>query len=97
MSDEKPTLAQRIAETAYSIWVQEGKPDGKEERHWEMARDLIDQEDKSGTTQVPILNPAGITFEPMVSIENQGNFPELTEQPEPPTSAEAEKRPRKQA
>jgi hypothetical protein len=96
MSDEKPTLAQRIAETAYSIWVQEGKPDGKEQRHWEMASDLISQEDKSGTTQMPILSPAGITFEPMVSIENQGNFPELTEQVDPPPVKDA-KRPRKQA
>lgn len=97
MSDEKPTLEERIAECAYGIWVQEGKPDGKEDRHWEMARDLINQEEKSGTTQAPILSPKGVTFEPMVSIENQGNFPELTEQVEPSPETEKEQPRRKQA
>lgn len=94
MSNEKPTLEQRIAETAYGIWVQEGKPDGKEERHWTMARDLIAQEETTGTTQSPILSPRGITFEPMVSIENQADFPELTDQAPP---VEDTQKPRKRA
>ncbi len=32
-TDEK-----RIREFAYQIWESEGRPDGHEERHWEMAR-----------------------------------------------------------
>ena len=34
----------RIREFAYQIWESEGKPEGQEERHWEMARKLADAE-----------------------------------------------------
>ena len=34
----------RIREFAYQIWESEGKPEGQEERHWEMARKLTDAE-----------------------------------------------------
>ena len=29
----------RIREFAYQIWESEGKPEGQESRHWDMARD----------------------------------------------------------
>lgn len=35
---------QRIREFAYDIWVSEGKPHGQDERHWEMARKLVEAE-----------------------------------------------------
>jgi len=28
---------QRIRELAYEIWLSEGRPEGQEARHWEMA------------------------------------------------------------
>ncbi|WP_166215713.1 DUF2934 domain-containing protein [Pseudomonas atagonensis] len=34
----------RIREFAYQIWESEGKPEGQESRHWEMARKLADAE-----------------------------------------------------
>jgi hypothetical protein len=34
----------RIREFAYQIWESEGKPEGQEARHWEMARKLADAE-----------------------------------------------------
>src|ERR1700712_642182 len=34
----------RIKEFAYQIWESEGKPDGHEDRHWEMARKLAEAE-----------------------------------------------------
>jgi len=34
----------RIREFAYQIWESEGKPEGQEERHWEMARKLAEAE-----------------------------------------------------
>ncbi|GGU83037.1 hypothetical protein GCM10009504_44400 [Pseudomonas laurentiana] len=34
----------RIKEFAYLIWESEGKPDGQEHRHWEMARKLAEAE-----------------------------------------------------
>ncbi|WP_439878816.1 DUF2934 domain-containing protein [Pseudomonas prosekii] len=34
----------RVREFAYQIWESEGKPEGHEERHWEMARKLAEAE-----------------------------------------------------
>ena len=34
----------RIREFAYQIWESEGKPEGQEDRHWEMARKLAEAE-----------------------------------------------------
>ena len=38
-ADEK-----RIREFAYQIWESEGRPNGNDERHWEMARKLAEAE-----------------------------------------------------
>lgn len=36
---------ERIREVAYSLWQQEGYPDGEAERHWRMAKAMIEKED----------------------------------------------------
>ena len=38
------TVDKRIREFAYQIWESEGRPDGQEARHWEMARKLAEAE-----------------------------------------------------
>ncbi|QXI30686.1 DUF2934 domain-containing protein [Pseudomonas vanderleydeniana] len=38
------TEEKRIREFAYQIWESEGRPDGQEARHWEMARKLAEAE-----------------------------------------------------
>ncbi|CAN7521652.1 DUF2934 domain-containing protein [Pseudomonas sp. GL-B-26] len=38
------TNDKRIREFAYQIWESEGKPEGQEARHWEMARKLAEAE-----------------------------------------------------
>lgn len=38
---------QRIREFAYQIWQSEGCPHGQEERHWEMARKLVQAQNDS--------------------------------------------------
>ncbi|CAI8827114.1 DUF2934 domain-containing protein [Pseudomonas sp. IT-P294] len=38
------TEEKRIREFAYQIWESEGKPEGQEARHWEMARKLAEAE-----------------------------------------------------
>ena len=38
------TEDKRIREFAYQIWESEGKPEGHEARHWEMARKLAEAE-----------------------------------------------------
>jgi hypothetical protein len=52
-TDEK-----RVREFAYQIWESEGRPEGQEARHWEMARKLVEAEgltpgnpSKTGTTK----------------------------------------------
>lgn len=34
----------RVQQLAYQIWESEGKPEGQEARHWEMARKLAESE-----------------------------------------------------
>ena len=36
---------QRIREIAFYLWEQEGYPDGQAERHWRMAKEMIEKED----------------------------------------------------
>lgn len=36
---------EHVAELAYYIWLSEGKPDGQEARHWQMATRLAKEED----------------------------------------------------
>ncbi|MEJ1157407.1 DUF2934 domain-containing protein [Prosthecomicrobium sp. N25] len=38
----------RIRERAYRIWNEEGRPDGREHVHWDMARRQIEAEDGTG-------------------------------------------------
>ncbi|MHC8320547.1 DUF2934 domain-containing protein [Pseudomonas sp. GB2N2] len=38
------TEDKRIREFAYQIWESEGKPEGHDSRHWEMARKLAEAE-----------------------------------------------------
>lgn len=47
-TDEK-----RIREFAYEIWEAEGKPEGQEARHWEMARKLLDPDAQEQHPPVP--------------------------------------------
>lgn len=42
---------QRIREFAYQIWQSEGCPEGEEERHWAMARKLVEAEYGAATTK----------------------------------------------
>ena len=35
----------RIREIAYSLWEEEGRPADQEERHWQMAKSAVEQEE----------------------------------------------------
>ena len=39
---------QRIRLRAYTIWEREGRPEGREQEHWEQARREIEAEDRAG-------------------------------------------------
>ncbi|MBL4609190.1 DUF2934 domain-containing protein [Halopseudomonas sp.] len=48
MSDEE-----RIRELAYQIWESEGRPEGQTEKHWEMARKLMESQEQGELTPPP--------------------------------------------
>jgi len=93
----------RIRELAHHLWEQEGRPHGRDEAHWEMAKELAAIEENQLTAVKP--NPAakGREFastdepvEPLVAIENQGEFPVLNDQGEKQASPGYPSRRRKQ-
>jgi hypothetical protein len=71
MADEAD-LERRIREKAYELWVEEGRPEGREHDHWERARVLVAiAEDR--TSLVPVTNeerPEEASIQ-----QNLGEFP----------------------
>jgi hypothetical protein len=49
MSNQVKIDEQQIREYAYQIWLTEGCPQGQAQRHWEMARQLVEAETASAT------------------------------------------------
>ncbi|HEX6960085.1 MAG TPA: DUF2934 domain-containing protein [Ferrovibrio sp.] len=92
----KDDTEERIRRYMHQIWLDEGQPEGREEVHRDMARELVAQEDRRqtatepnptetdktwGRTGEPGMEPA----EPLLSAENQGDVPTLTDQGEEET------------
>lgn len=44
---------ERIRELAYEIWETEGRPDGQDARHWEMATRLLQSEQQGDLQPLP--------------------------------------------
>ena len=53
--DKERALEQRIRERAYKIWEDEGRPEGRQEAHWELAKLAIAEQDAlpTMTTNAP--------------------------------------------
>jgi hypothetical protein len=45
MSETGMDLETRIRQRAYSLWEEDGRPDGHAEEYWERAQKLIEAED----------------------------------------------------
>jgi hypothetical protein len=45
MSGSEQDIETRIRERAYTLWDQDGRPEGRAEEYWEKARRLIEAED----------------------------------------------------
>lgn len=87
ISDEK------IRERARHIWEREGRPDGRADEHWQMARTELAMEDDEAEKAASEPNPIAQTGrdyaihdEPVESAveayENEGDFPNLRDQGE---------------
>jgi hypothetical protein len=99
-----PITEDRIRERAYRLWIEEGKPHGKEAEHWEKARELLALEsDPEEGKQEPgkgYNNPGpwGEPVEEASILANQGEFPTMTDQgeqeiPKKPKPAASKRRP----
>lgn len=84
-------LEQRIRDHAYRIWIEEGRPSGREEAHWDMARELVAIEDNQRDATKP--NPVATDgeeathpepVEPIEAVESLGDLPGRTDQAERP-------------
>ncbi|MFC0709105.1 DUF2934 domain-containing protein [Azorhizophilus paspali] len=49
---------QHIRELAYQIWQSEGCPEGRQERHWQMARELAEAESQAAMPEPRTRKPA---------------------------------------
>ena len=68
---DEAALEGRIREKAYELWVQEGRPEGRANDHWEKARILVAIE-SDRTSLVPVADERP---EPADIQQNLGEFP----------------------
>ncbi|MGX1306208.1 hypothetical protein AB7M35_000928 [Amorphus suaedae] len=82
MADGSQLPQERVRERAYQIWIEEGRPDGREADHWEKACELVAMEESGDGALLPLETGAGDVVEPPEALENQGDFPEMVDQGE---------------
>ena len=70
----------RIAIKAHEIWESEGRPHGRDQAHWDQAKEIIALHDSMGDTLLPRETGAFEPEEPTQSVENNGDIPGLTDQ-----------------
>lgn len=94
----------RVREFAYQIWESEGRPEGQEARHWEMALRLAEAEAGTSSEEMPE-KPKRARRTPAARTEAPGAPADEAEQPvkksrsvkpkaEPETTAKASKNPK---
>jgi hypothetical protein len=69
----------RVRAKAHALWEAENRPDGRADRHWLEAREIVALEDSFGSTLQPLEDTLGETVEPMIAVESHGDVPELTD------------------
>jgi hypothetical protein len=66
----------RVRARAHEIWLQEGKPEGRAEAHWALAREEISTEENIEETLKPNpMNEAPIDGEPLLAVEGMADLP----------------------
>ena len=73
-------LEQRIRERAFGIWLDEGRPEGRDKIHWDKASELVAKEDNQKSPLRPADSNLGPTREPVEPSEAAGNRGELPTQ-----------------
>jgi hypothetical protein len=77
MDDRMDDQEQRIREKAFQLWLEEGKPEGRHERHWELAKELVAMEDGRRDIAVPPAEAEAVG--PAPAPEHAGDLPILTD------------------
>jgi len=72
----------RIREEAHRIWLAEGRPEGRAERHWAEAKEIVALLDGFDETLQPLEKTVREPTEPSIAFENQADAPGLTDQAE---------------
>ncbi|MGI3902049.1 MAG: DUF2934 domain-containing protein [Janthinobacterium lividum] len=70
----------RIAKKAYEIWESEGRPHGRDQLHWDEAKEIVALHDSMGATLLPRDTGAFEPEEPTQSVDANGDIPGLTDQ-----------------
>jgi hypothetical protein len=91
---------ERLRHRAYRIWEQEGRPEGRANDHWEMARELVAIEENYSSTLIPgpsegAESRSGEPIEESTVAANSGELPTLVDQGEqiyPPKRTTVRKR-----
>jgi hypothetical protein len=79
MDKDRQPLEDRIRERAYQIWLDDGRPHGRDKEHWELAKFAIAQQDGLATTLIPVSSP---NPEPIKAAMNWGDSPTLIDRGE---------------
>jgi hypothetical protein len=79
MMAHKDDLEQRIRERAYRIWLDEGRPEGRDKEHWELAKFAVAEQDGLPSALAPPVAPRS---EPLEAVLNQAEMPTLVDQGE---------------
>lgn len=74
----------RIRARAHQLWEEDGRPEGRADVHWEKASELVAIEESQESATVPVGESvaAAEAAEPLIALENEGEFPTLTDQGE---------------
>jgi hypothetical protein len=71
---------ERIARKAYEIWESEGQPHGRDQSHWDQAKEIIALQDSMGDTLLPRSAGSEEPEEPTQAVENNGDIPGIRDQ-----------------
>ncbi len=71
---------ERIAHKAFEIWESEGHPHGRDQSHWDQAKEIIALHDSMGDTLLPRDTGSLEPEEPTQATEPYGDVPGITDQ-----------------
>lgn len=71
---------ERIARKAYEIWESEGRPHGRDQSHWDQAKEIIALQDSMGETLLPRDTGSEEPEEPTQAVEPYSDAPGIRDQ-----------------